>query len=139
MRKLCNKISEKRPKNFIVRKADLTARLRRKLQRELDHPKADKFRRKLSERVEELVTCLDFDEVCAHNNWVERLLRGNVIMRKITFGSRSDNGVRNHEVIMSLTETARLHDFDPLHFLHLLLTDPAAASSAILPAAASAR
>lgn len=136
---LSESMAQKRPRNFIVRKADLVARLRRKLQRELAHPKADKFRRKLSERVEELVTCLDFDEVCSHNNWVERLLRGNVIMRKITFGSRSDNGVRNHEVLMSLTETARLLDLDPLRFLHLVLTDPAAACAAILPATASGR
>lgn len=134
---LSGKMAQKRPRNFVVRRADLTARLRRKLQGDLGHPKADKFRRKLSERLEELVACLDFDGVCAHNNWVERLLRANVIMRKITFGSRSDNGVRNHEVLMSLTETARLHDFDPLPFLHLLLTDPTAAAAAVLPPAAS--
>ena len=136
---LSDKMSEKRPENFVVRKADLIARLRRKLEYELDHPKTDNFRRKLSENVEELVTCLDFDRVCSHNNWAERLLRGNVIMHKITFGSRSDNGFRNHEVLMSLSETARLHDFNAMRFLRLLLTDPAAAGATILPAAASAR
>ncbi len=134
---LSKKMAEKRPKNFVDRKADLIARLRRKLQRELGHPKADKFKRKLFEQIEELVTCLDFDEICAHNNWAERLLRGNVIMRKITFGNRSDSGIRNHEVLMSLIETARLHDLNPLRFLHLLMTDPATASAAILPTTTS--
>ena len=129
----------KRPKNFIERKADLIGRLRLKLRRDLGHPKADKFRIKLSENIEELITCLDFDEVCSHNNWAERLLRGNVIMRKVTFGSRSDSGVKNHEVLMSLAETARLHGLNAMSFLRLLLTDPVAAATAILPATASVR
>jgi len=126
-------------KRFIVQKADLVARLRRKLKRDLAHPRADKFRKKLSENIEELITCLDFDEVCSHNNWAERLLRGNVIMRKVTFGSRSDNGIKNHEVLMSLAETARLHGLNAMDFLRLLLTDPAAAATAIMPAVASSR
>ena len=112
--------------------------LRRTLKRELDHPKADKFRRKLLDRIEELVTCLDFDEVSSHNNWAERLLRGSVIMRKVTFGSRSANGIRNHEVLMSLIETARSQNLDSLSLLRLLMIDPSAASVAILLAAASA-
>lgn len=128
----------KRPKRFIDRKADLVARLRRRLQENLAHPKADKFRKKLSDNIEELITCLDFDEVCSHNNWAERLLRGNVIMRKVTFGSRSDEGIKNHEVLMSLAETARLHRLNVMGYLHLLLTNPAAAASAILPNTASA-
>jgi len=133
---LSDKMSGKRPKNFIDRKADLVGRLRRKLKRDIGYPRADKFRKKLSANIEELITCLDFDEVCSHNNWAERLLRGNVIMRKVTFGSRSDNGLRNHEVLMSLAETARLHGLNAMDFLRLLLTDPTAA---ILPAATSGR
>ncbi len=136
---LSDEMSKKRPKNFIDRRADLIGRLRRKLKRDLGYPRADKFRKKLSENIEELITCLDFDEVCSHNNWAERLLRGNVIMRKVTFGSRSDNGLRNHEVLMSLAETARLHGLNAMNFLRLLLTDPAAAATAIMPAAASVR
>jgi len=117
----------------IVRRADLIARLRRKLAQPLHHPRADKFRSKLLKMIKELTTCLDFPDVCAHNNRVERLLRGSVIMRKVTFGNRSDNGIRNHEVIMSLIETAKLHSADPLRFLHLLLTNPTQAASVILP------
>jgi len=134
---LSEKMSRKMPRNFIERRADLTARLRRKLNRRLDHPKADRFLRTLEQNMDELVTCLEFKEVCAHNNWAERLLRGNVIMRKITFGNRSDNGIRNHEVIMSLIETARLNNLDTLPFLHLLLTNPQAATAALLPATSS--
>jgi len=33
--------------------------------------------------------------VCPHNNLAERLLRDNAILRKITFGNRSDKGIAN--------------------------------------------
>lgn len=121
-----------RVKNIIDRKADLIGRLRRLLHTTVGHVRADKFIRKLEKKINELVTCLDFPEVCAHNNLAERMLRDNVIMRKVTFGNRSENGMRNHEVLMSLIQTARLQNLNPLNFLHLLLTKPAGAA-ALLP------
>ena len=80
----------------VVRHADLIARLRRILRTSLAHPRADKFITKLSAMWRQLVTCLEVPGVCAHNNLAERLLRDNVILRKITFGNRSDKGVDNH-------------------------------------------
>ena len=121
------------PRNFIVRRADLIARLRRALRVSLAHPRADKFITKLSAKWRELVTCLEVPGVCAHNNLAERLLRDNVILRKITFGNRSDKGIENHQVLMSLIQTARLQNQNPLTFLHQLLTQPATAAAAILP------
>ncbi len=123
---------EKLPENFSIKKADLVGRLRRTLKRQLGHPKADKFIKKLHKQIEELITCLEFGEVCAHNNLAERLLRSSVIMRKITFGNRSEKGVLNHQILMSLLQTARLHQITPLTFFHQLLTDPTAAATAIL-------
>jgi hypothetical protein len=122
---------KKLPKNFSVRKADAVGRLRRILSRKLEPVKADKFRRKLLDRFDELVTCLDYKGIASHNNLVERLLRSSVIMRKITFGNRSEKGERNHEVIMSLIQTARLQNINPLPFLHTILTDNKKASAAI--------
>jgi hypothetical protein len=127
------------PPNFIVRRADLIARLRRALQTSLAHPRADKFITKLSAKWRELITCLEVPGVCAHNNVVERLLRDNVILRKITFGNRSDNGIKNHQVLMSLIQTARLQNLNPLTFLHQLLTQPAAAAALLLPAPPASR
>ena len=130
----------RRSRNFLVRRADLIARLRRALQTSLAHPRADKFITKLSAKWRELVTCLEIRGVCAHNNLAERLLRDNVIMRKITFGNRSDKGIENHQVLMSLIQTARLLNLNPLIFLHQLLTQPAAATASILsPALAASR
>jgi hypothetical protein len=126
-----------RPRNFIVRRADLIARLRRALQTALDHPRADKFITKLSAKWRELITCLEVPGVCAHNNLAERLLRDNVILRKITFGNRSDKGVENHQVLMSLIQTARLQNLNPLTVLLQLLTHPEAVAATLLPPPAS--
>ena len=122
---------KKLPKNFSVRKADAVGQLRRILSRKLEPVKADKFRRKLLDRFDELVTCLDYKGIASHNNLVERLLRSSVIMRKITFGNRSKKGIRNHEVLMSLIQTARLQNLNPLPFLRTLLTDSKKAAAAI--------
>ena len=129
--RLNNQMNKKLPKGFSLKKADAVARLRRILSKKLDAVKADKFRRKLLDRFDELVTCLDYKGIASHNNLVERLLRGSVIMRKITFGNRSEKGERNHEVIMSLIQTARLQNLNPLPFLHTLLTDNRKAANTI--------
>ncbi|MDP2929976.1 MAG: IS66 family transposase [Candidatus Omnitrophota bacterium] len=122
---LNNQMNKKRlPKNFSLKKADVVAGLRRLISKELEPIKADKFRRKLLDHFDDLVTCLDYKGISSNNNLVERLLRGSVIMRKITFGNRSKKGETNHEVIMSLVQTARLQNLNPLPFLRELLTNP---------------
>lgn len=127
-----NKFNQGRlPKCWIDKKADLIAQLRRILNQSLDHPKADKFLKKLLNQFKELVTCLDFKGVASHNNWAERLLRNNVIMRKVTFGNRSEKGARNHEVLMSLIQTAHSHNLNILAFLQSVLTQPQTAASSI--------
>ncbi len=130
--RLNNRMNKKRlPNNFPVMKADTIARLRRLLNKKLEPIKADKFRRKLLDRFNELVTCLEYKGISSHNNLVERCLRPNVIMRKMTFGNRSEKGERNHEVIMSLIQTARLQNLNPLPLLHTILTDNKKADSII--------
>ena len=129
--RLNKQLEKKTPKNFSLKKADAVGQLRRILSKKLEPVKAEKFRRKLLDRFDELVTCLNFKGVCAHNNHVERLLRGSVIMRKITFGNRSHEGELNHEVMMSLMQTARLQDINPLPFFRTLLTDPTKAIAGI--------
>jgi len=124
-------MGEKLPKDFTIRKADLVGRLRRLLSKKQRLKKAENFRKRMLDKVEEFITCLDYIEVCAHNNLAERNLRPNVIMRKITHGSRSEEGLRNHEVMMSLLQTAKLKDNNPFEYLHTLLTNPLVAEEAI--------
>ena len=130
--RLNNQMQKKRiPKNFSIEKADAVGQLRRLLSRKLEPTKADKFRRKLLDHFDELVTCLNYKGISAHNNLAERCLRPNVIMRKITFGNRSEKGMLNHEVIMSLIQTARLQKINPLPFLRTILTDNKKAAATI--------
>jgi len=128
---LSESMGEKVPKDFIIKKADFVGRLRRLLNRTQRVKKAENFRKRLLNRVEEFITCLDYIEVCAHNNLAERNLRPNVIMRKITYGNRSEAGTKNHEVLMSLLQTAKLKNNNPFEYLHTLLTNPLIAEEAI--------
>ena len=103
--------------NFIERRADIKSRIKTLLTIQLPYPKANKFRKKLQNIQHELTTCLDFPEVPSHNNFVERQLRPNVIVRKITFGTRSKSGMENHQVLMSIIQTAILNKYPVLDLL----------------------
>jgi hypothetical protein len=54
-------------------------------------------------------------------------------------GHRSDKGVENHQVLMSLIQTARLQNLNPLTVLLQLLTHPETVAAALLKPAASRR
>ncbi len=68
---------------------------------------------RLSKRIikfkDELFTFLFYDNIDFHNNHAEQQIRPNVILRKITFGNRSDNGVLNHNVLMSIIQSIKLN------------------------------
>jgi len=129
--KLSNSMGEKLPKNFSVRKADLVGRLKRLLKKEQRLEKAENFRKRMEGKIEEFIVCLDYAEVKADNNLAERNLRQSVIMRKITHGSRTEQGTKNHEVLMSLLQTAKLKNHNPFEYLQTLLTNPLIAEKAI--------
>lgn len=76
--------------------------------------------RRLSARAlkhyDEMLTFLKVPGLPSHNNHAERMIRPNVIFRKISFQNMSENGARAHEVLMSLQETLRLQKLDPSAF-----------------------
>ena len=96
---------------------------------ELKNEQAENFRRKILRRGEELFTFLTYPEIESNNNRVERQLRPNVILRKITFGHRSEQGTKNHSLAMSLIETAKLNGTTSRNFLFSLLTKGATEST----------
>lgn len=83
----------------------------------LENQDAETFRRRVIKHKKEIFTFLTHTSVDATNNRAERGLRPNVIMRKITFGNRSDAGKTNHETIMSIIQTAKLNGERPLPLL----------------------
>lgn len=77
---------------------------------------------RLKRHKDEMFTFLYHPGLPYHNNLAERLIRPSVILRKISFGHRSDNGVQNHNVLMSLQQTALLNKKDPFVLFQKLLT-----------------
>lgn len=86
------------------------------------HKTVQRLSKRLSKHKNEIFTFLDYPGIPFHNNHAEQLLRNTVLLRKITFGYRSINGVLNHEVLMSLHQTAHLNGKDPIALFKRVLT-----------------
>lgn len=69
-----------------------------------------------------LFTFLRHPGVPPTNNLAEQSIRHLVIFRKICFGTRSDNGLKTHSILLSLVQTARRQGVHPRQFLQTLLT-----------------
>jgi len=80
-----------------------------------------RFLKRLERHHKECLTFLDKPGIPWHNNHAERMIRPNVLLRKITFGNRSLEGLQNHNVLMSIIQTAKLNQLDPLVRLRELL------------------
>jgi hypothetical protein len=91
-----------------------------------------RFAKRLSRHKNELFTFLYQKDIDYHNNHIEQQIRPDVIFRKITFGNRSDKGVENHNVLMSILQTVKLNNLDPLTVLQKILR---AANKDLLPQA----
>jgi hypothetical protein len=81
---------------------------------------AEKLRNRLITHRNENFTFLRYKQVEPDNNRAERALRPSVVMRKITYGNNSATGVFNHETLMSLVETAKLNNANPLDLMMCL-------------------
>ena len=91
----------------------------------------------MGKHTKQLTTCLFHPKSDSNNNFVERMLRLSVIMRKITFGNRSPQGIKNHQVIMSMTQTCKLNNRLPADIFYQLLLDPAKISMDSISAASN--
>jgi len=69
-----------------------------------------------------LFTFLRHQGVPPTNNHAEQSIRHMVIFRKICFGTRSQNGLKNHSILPSLVQTARRQGVQLIKFLQTLLT-----------------
>lgn len=86
-------------------------------------PFRNKNWQRLSKRLlkyyEEILTFLEVPGLPQDNNHAERMIRPNVIFRKISFQNMSRKGADAHEVLMSLLQTLRLQKRNPLNFFKL--------------------
>jgi len=90
-------------------KAWLRAELSRLETCEVSHEKAITLQARLLRHPGEWLVFLNDLRVPPTNNLAERALRPLVVLRKITFGSRSDDGATRMAKIMTIGETARRH------------------------------
>ena len=111
-------------RDYLIHRADVVSLIRRRLNEPLEHKPLEKWRKQMGKHAKELTTCLFHPESDSNNNFVERMLRSSVIMRKITFGNRSPKGTNNHQVIMSLLQTIKLNHKLPANIFHQLLVNP---------------
>ena len=74
------------------------------------------------ERIDDLFRFTQDKKIAGDNNLAERGLRKAVIIRKISNGSRSNNGAEILEILLSVVETARLQKQNPLLFMHKIIT-----------------
>lgn len=99
----------------------------------LDDPEAETLRRRVTVAdVDRLFVFLSVPGVAPTNNHAEQALRSPVIMRKITFGTRSKAGSLAHGMIPSFLLTAKRQGRDPLQFFQTLFTADTATAQAAL-------
>lgn len=80
-----------------------------------------RFVKRLNRHKDELFTFLYTKGIDYHNNHIEQQIRPDVIFRKITFQNRSLKGAQNHNVLMSILQTAKLNRLDPIKTLERIL------------------
>jgi transposase len=87
-----------------------------------DSERAARLQKRLRRYHHEWLTFLDDPRVPPTNNLAERALRALVILRKLTFGSRSKAGARRLGTMLTVIETAKRQGKRVLKFLVALFT-----------------
>lgn len=99
-------------------------RLKRLCAKELNWEPAEQLRCRLWKQRKNLFTFVHHPAVQPTNNQAEQSLRRSVIMRKLTFGNRSEAGARRQAMLTSLVMTAQRQGRDPRSALEGLWTQP---------------
>lgn len=135
------KLDRKRRSGRLPRKRarSLVPTLRRRLKRlcatTLTHPKTINLSSRLLDPkrdAKKLFTFLTRPGMPPTNNHAERALRGPVLARKISFGSRSDAGANAFAVLASLLGTAKRQKQSAIAFLYKLFTADITSAQAAL-------
>ncbi len=128
--RLCDLGRQLRDKKFTRSKAramipSLEQQLRRFAGQPLDDTPAETLRDRLMNKDhDKLFTFMRIPGVEPTNNHAERSVRFLVIMRKISFGTRSEAGTESHSILPSLLETARRQGKNRIEFLTALMIKP---------------
>ena len=106
--------SELPSETYASRRARLTVRLAEMIDAEWTNTHARRIVKRLRRHQNDLFTFLDQDDVPFGNNHAERLIRPAVILRKNSYGNRSDRGADCQAVLMSIFRTLKQRGHDPI-------------------------
>ena len=76
-----------------------------------------RFVKRLRRERDQLFTFLIHDGVEYHNNIAERMLRIIALMRKVSYGSRSERGIKTLEILVTIYSTCEMRGIDPCRFV----------------------
>ena len=99
---------------FASRRARLTARLDDLIATQWEAKDAKRLIKRLRRHRDDLLTFLDEADVPFDNNHAERAIRPAVMIRKNSFGNRSDHGADTQAVLMSVYRTLQQRGHAPL-------------------------
>lgn len=118
-------LNELSPPELAAEESWLRAELLRLENCLLEHDKAVTLQARLLRHHEEWLVFLGDARVPPTNNFAEQKLRPLVVLRKITFGHRTQAGARRMAKIMTIKETAKAQRHKASDFFHYLQTHSA--------------
>jgi transposase len=112
-----NEISKKQLQDAKKQTAEILTRL---CLYKIENEKLQNILKRMVKHHDQLLTFMDEPNIEPTNNRAERTLRPSVIMRKITFGNRTESGAANHSVIMSIVQSSILNGQEPIDIFRAL-------------------
>lgn len=120
--RLWRRIDEHPAETYASRRARIGARLETLIETPWDCPQARRLIKRLKRHQADLFTFLDHPEVPFDNNLAERAIRPAVIIRKNSYGNRSDHGADVQAILMSIFFTLKKRGHNPVHAIQNALT-----------------
>ena len=108
----------------VAEKIWLRERLQQLIAYQVSHEKALTLQKRILKHQHEWLVFLDDPQVPPTNDLAERALRPLVVLRKITFGHRSEAGAIRMARLMTVAETAKRHGHRPSDIYYRLFTQP---------------
>ena len=102
------------PEEYASRRARLTVRLQTLIDTDWNNTQAKRLIKRLRRYQNDLFTFLDQANVPFDNNHAERCIRPAVILRKNSYGNRSQRGADCQAVLMSVFRTLKQRGHDPI-------------------------
>lgn len=112
--RLWRKQDELPRETYASRRARLTIRLVELIAGEWTSTEARRLIKRLRRHQDDLFTFLDQPGVPFENNLAERAIRPAVIIRKNSYGNRSEQGADTQAILMSIFRTLKQRQLDPL-------------------------